>query len=279
MNKLIRAGLKRSLRIKSLYICLAVLFFIDGVDIIKEYLFPEPGKSLPEPEGYLLSAFLTMILLAAVFIASFLGSEHQYGTLRNKIAVGHERWKLYVSSFIVCYAAVMIMYAFVWLLTAVLGTLFLGGFRSSTKELFDLMVISFLGFTVMTSLFVLIGMCVHNKSMSSVTAVITAFVCMITGVMTVQILSAPEFLPAESIPANYISEYKPAPEDPTLVINPDYVGGSRRKTFETIHKLCPASQIMATNEGVDAARVLIPVAETVVLFAAGMLIFKKRDLK
>ena len=64
-----------------------------------------------------------MVLLAAVFISSFLGSEHQYGTLRNKIAVGHERLKLYISSFIVCYTAVMIMYVFVWLLVGILGTL------------------------------------------------------------------------------------------------------------------------------------------------------------
>ncbi|MCR4584949.1 MAG: ABC transporter permease [Lachnospiraceae bacterium] len=279
MNKLIRAGFKRALKIKSLYICLAVLFFIDGWDIIKEYLFPEPGRSLPEPEGYLISAFLTMILLAAVFISSFLGSEHQYGTLRNKIAVGHERWKLYVSSFIVCYSAVMIMYVFAWAMTAVLGTLLLGGFKSSAKELLSMMLISFLAFTVLTSLFVLLGLCIHSKSMSSVTSVITAFVCMLAGVMTVQILSAPEFLPADGVPAQLISEYKPAAEDPTLVINPDYVGGRKRKTYETIHKFCPASQILTADEGVDAERVLLPVAETLVLFVAGMLIFKKRDLK
>ncbi|MBP5607384.1 MAG: ABC transporter permease subunit [Lachnospiraceae bacterium] len=279
MNKLIRAGFKRALRIKSLYICLAVLFFIDGLDIIKESIFPEPGRSLPEPEGYLVSAFLTMILLAAVFITSFLGSEHQYGTLRNKIAVGHERWKLYVSSFIVCYSAVMIMYVFTWVMTAVLGTLLLGGFKSSAKELFDMILISFLAFTMLTSLFVTAGLCIHSKSMSSVAAVIAAFLCMFAGVMTVQVLSTPEFIPAESIPAQLISEYEPAPGDPTLVINPDYVSGQRRKTYEAVHKLCPASQILTADAGVDTERVLIPLAETVILFAAGMLIFKKRDLK
>lgn len=284
MNKLIRAGIKRTFRIKTLYICLAALFFIDGFDIIKEALFPEPGRELPSPEGYLLSGFLVLVLLAAVFISSFLGSEHQYGTLRNKIAVGHERLKLYMSSFIVCYAAVMIMYVFVWLLTGVLGTLLLGGFKSGAKELLWLMLISFLAFTMMTALFTLTGMCIHSKSLGSVTAVIAAFVIMFTGVMTVQILSQPQYIPADEIPANLLSEYEPSEDDPSLLKNPDYVGGSRRKMIETIHMLCPVSQILAAqipadSDRTDAAGVLIPAAETMVLMAAGMMIFIKRDLK
>lgn len=279
MNKLIRAGLKRVFRIKTIYLCLAVLFLNDGFDIMKESLFPEPGRSIPDPEGYLMSAFLTMILLTAVFITSFLGSEYQYGTLRNKIAVGHERWQLYVGSFVVCYSAVLIMYVFVWGVTAVFGTLFLRGFKSDIKELAATGLVSFLAFTMLTALFVLVGLCIQSKSAGSVAAVILAFLCMITGVMTVQILSAPQFIPADSIPAQFISEYKPVPEDPTLLINPDYVEGSRRKMFEMVHKLCPASQMLTAEEGIDAERVLIPITETVVLFAAGMLVFQKRDLK
>ena len=279
MNKLIRAGIKRTFRIKTLYICMAVLFFIDGFDIIKEVLFPESGRDLPSPEGYLLSGFITLVLLAAVFISSFLGSEHQYGTLRNKIAVGHERLKLYMSSFIVCYIAVMIMYVFVWLLTGILGTLLLGGFTSSAKELCILLLISFLAFTMLTALFVLTGMCIHSKSLGSVTAVIAAFLIMFTGVMTVQILSAPQYIPADEIPTNMLSEYEPSEDDPSLLKNPDYVGGSRRKMIETVHKLCPVSQMIASSEEIDAEKILIPVAEIVVLMAAGMMIFTKRDLK
>ncbi len=279
MNKLIRAGIKRTFRIKTLYICLAVLFFIDGLDIIKEVLFPEPGRDLPSSEGYLVSGFLVVVLLAAVFISSFLGSEHQYGTLRNKIAVGHERLKLYISSFIVCYTVVMIMYVFVWLLVGILGTLLLGGFKSSAGQMAVLILISFLAFTMLTALYVLIGMCIHSKSMSSVAAVIAAFMIIFTGVMTVQILSMPQYIPADEIPAQRLSEYEPSEDDPSLMKNPDYVGGSKRKLIETIHMLCPVSKILAYSDTIDAGDVLVPVAETVVLMAAGMVIFTKRDLK
>ena len=279
MNKLIRAGIKRLFRIRILYICLAVLFFVGGFDMIKECLFPEPGRSLPEPDAYLLSGFITMVLLAAVLIGSFLGSEHQFGTLRNKLATGHDKRSIYGSSFAVCYTAVMIMYVFVWLTTTVLGKLLLGGYTKSTKELIVLLVISFLGFTMLTALFVLIGLCVQSKSGGCVAALLAAFGIHICGVMTVQLLSVPEYLAAEMIPAQALSEYEQVPEDPAFVYNPDYVGGSRRKGYEILHKLCPVSQMLSASEEIDAESAFLQAAESVVLFAAGMLIFKKRDLK
>lgn len=279
MNKLIRAGIKRMLRIKTFYICLAVLFFIDGFDIIKEYLFPEPGRNLPSPDGYLISGFLTIVLLSAILISSFLGSEHQFGTLRNKVVAGNDRFRIYVSSFVVCFISVMLMYAFVWLMTSVLGTLLLGGYTISGKELLILMLISFLGFVAMTALFVMIALCIHTKSMSSVTAVITAFMLVIFGVMTVQMLSIPQYISVDEIAVSELSKYEISPEDPMKVINPDYVGGSTRKVFEVMHEWNPVSKILSSSGELDAKDVFIPVAEIVVLLVSGMIIFKKRDLK
>ncbi|MCR5251584.1 MAG: ABC transporter permease [Lachnospiraceae bacterium] len=279
MNKLIRAGIKRTFRIKTLYICLAVLFFIGGFDIIKEYLFREEGRNLPSPESYIVSGFLTIVVLSAVLITSFLGAEHQYGTLRNKIAAGHDRISIYLSSFITCHAAVMIMYVFVWLTISGLGTLLLGGYSLSAKGLFMLVLVSFFGVTMLTALYVMIGLCLQSKSLGSVTAVIAAFLILICGIMTVQLLSAPQYIPVEQIPAQVLPQYEKVPDDPALVINPEYVGGSKRKVYETIHKLCPVSQLITTDEETGAEGVLIPAAEALVLLAAGMLIFKKRDLK
>ena len=142
-----------------------------------------------------------------------------------------------------------------------------------------LILISFLAFTMLTALYVLIGMCIHSKSMGSVAAVIAAFMIMFTGVMTVQILSMPQYIPADEIPVQRLSEYEPSEDDLSLMKNPDYVGGSKRKLIETIHMLCPVSKILAYSDAIEAGDVLVPVAETVVLMAAGMVIFTKRDLK
>lgn len=254
MNDLIRAGIKRMFRVKTLYVCLAVLFFIGGLDMIKESVFREPGISLPDPGGYLLSGFLAMVLLSAVFITSFLGDEHQYGTLRNKIAAGNDKFRVYVSSFIVCHAAVMIMCGFVWLQTTLLGTLLLGGYTYTAKELLLLSLLSFSGFTMLTALFVLIALCVQSKSIGSVAGVIAAFAIMICGVMTVQVLSVPAF-------------------------SPDYAGGSRRRLFEFIRLICPVSQMISFSDGMGAESMLISLAGAAVLLASGMILFKNRDLR
>ena len=278
MTKLIRAGIKRMLKNKLLYVCLGVLFFIDGVDIIKEYL-TTPHDSLPSPDGYLMSGFLAVFVLAAVLISSFLGSEHSFGTLRNKMTVGHGRLEIYFSSLIVCYTSVMILYAFVWLLSAGLGTLLLGGFQCSPRTLLVKFLVSFMAFTLLTALFVLMALCIHGKSKSSVTAVITAFVMMFTGVATIQMLSQPEYFPASEFTEEQLQGCKLCPDDPSLVVNPDYVTGSKRTMFLLAYDLCPASQILGSDEELPAKNVVIPLCEFAVFLAAGTVIFKKRDIK
>ena len=279
MNKLLIANIKRILKIKTLYICLAVITVLDAVDIIKECISAEAKDTLPAPDGYLLSGFLMIVLLSAVFITSFLGSEHAFGTIRNKLSVGYSRIKIYFSSFTACYAAVMIMYITVWVLTFVLGTLLLGGFRFTAEELLIKLLISFLSITALTALYVLIGLCIQSKSLGSVTAVIAAFIMMITGVGTTIMLSQPEYISSAITLVDTEQTYELSPDDPTLVKNPDYISGTKRRNFQIADDLCPVSQLLGERNTLDAKNVVIPIAETVILMAAGAMIFKKRDLK
>lgn len=43
-----------------------------------------------------------MGLVSAIFISLFVGSEYSDGTMRNKVAVGHTRFSIYLSNFIAC---------------------------------------------------------------------------------------------------------------------------------------------------------------------------------
>ena len=250
MNKLLSAAIKRIFKIKTLYLCLGVIIVLDAFDIIKEYLAAEDKAALPAPEGYLLSGLLMIVLLAAVFISSYLGSEHAFGTLRNKLSVGYSRQEIYRSSFMACYLAVMIMYAAVWLVTFSLGTLLLGGFHLTAKELLIKLVTSFLAITVLTALYVMIALCIQSKSLCTAASIITAFVMMMAGVGITMMLSQPE----------QISEAK-------------------LREFRLADDLCPVSQILKDDDELPAKNVLIPVAEILITAAAGAVVFKKRDLK
>ena len=276
MNKLLNASIKRIFKIKTMYVCLGVIIFLDALDIIKEFLAAESKDTLPAPDGYLLSGFLMIVLLAAVFISSYLGSEHSYGTLRNKLSVGYSRLQIYFSSFTACYIAVMIMYATVWVLTFSLGTLLLGGFKFTAEELLIKLLVSFLAITTITALYVLIALCVQSKSLGSVVAVIAAFAMMLLGVGITIMLSQPEYVPAVTVSETV---YETAPDDPTMVKNPDYISGSKRSDLQLADDLCPVSQMLKNYDRLPVKNVLLSVGELVVLMVAGAMIFKKRDLK
>ena len=280
MTKIIHAGFQRLFKLKVLYICFALIFYIDGIDLIFEYISAESKDQLPDIEGYLLSGFLAVVIFSAVFITFFLGSEYTFGTIRNKMIVGHGRLAVYLGNFVLCYTAVMMMYAWVWLLVAALGIPMLGGFGLGTSELLEKLLLSFLGITALTALYVLIAMCIHSKSLSAVIAIMAAFIMMISSVMTIQILSEPEYIPAAQLSEEYSQNtFKPSPDDPSLVSNPNYVTGTRRKVYKLIHELCPVTQILDGQSGLTAKRVLIPLGELALAAAAGIVVFKKRDLK
>jgi ABC-type transport system involved in multi-copper enzyme maturation permease subunit len=220
-----------------------------------------------------------IVLLSAVFISSFLGSEHAYGTLRNKLSVGYSRTEIYISSFIACYLAVMIMYATVWILTFSLGSLLLTGFNYSADELLIRFWVSLLAITMLTALYVLIGTCFQSKSLGSVTAVISAFLILMIGVGTTIILAQPEYIPASLVDKTKVQRLEISTLDPNLVKNPDYITGTTRRNFQIANDLGPVSQILRSRDILEPKDVVIPLCETIVLSIAGLIIFRKRDLK
>ena len=278
MCKLLHAGYARMFRNKTLLICLGILAYTNGLNLIFNALhLEEPDK----PDSFLFSGLMIVSIMAAVFISSFLGAEHRFGTIRNKLIIGQSRTKVYFSSFLVCLTGVMTMFGLVWILTLVVGNLFLGGFVESSQQLGIAFLCSFLAMTVLTALYTLFVLCIHSKSKSSVAAVITAFMMLMTSVVAVQMLSEPEFCrPEEIMLAEEMDiTLEPAPDDPSLVCNPNYVSAGRRKVYEAIDTFCPTSWILTVADNVSAKTVLIPSAEIILLLGAGLYIFKKRDLK
>lgn len=276
MSKLLHAGFIRMFKSRTLLICLAILGFTNGISLVINYI---QGSKTDLPDSFLLSGLILVSIMAAVVVSSYLGAEHRFGTIRNKLIIGHSRGSVYASSFLVCLAGVLTMFALVWILTIVLGNLLLGGFAQSNAVLCMLLLRSFLAITVLTALYTALALCIQSKSKGSVAAVIIAFVLMLTAVAVVQMLSEPAYLPAESVVSTEEIQYEPVPDDPSLVINPYYVGGTKRMVYQVIHDLCPVTQMIQESDALTGNMILIPVAEIVILLAAGMVIFKKRDLK
>ena len=280
MSKLLNAGFARMLRNKVLLICFAILGFTNGISIIISHFQNEEQDA---PDTFLLSGLIIVSIMTAVFVTSFLGAEHRFGTIRNKLIVGQSRLSVYGSSFLVCLTGMLMMFALVWILTLVLGNLVLGGFEKSSQELLILFLRSLLAMTALTALYTLIGLCIHSKSKGSVAAVICAFVMLIGSVAVMQTLMEPEYYPQDATIMVDDMEYARVGEEP--VKNPYYVTGNKRRFYQALYDLSPITQILdecddqETAPGQTAKLVLIPCAEMLLLFCAGLCIFKKRDLK
>lgn len=276
MSKLLNAGFARLFRSKVLQICLILLSLATGGAIILNRLTGTQGDM---PDSFLLSGLMMLSVMTAVLTVTFLGSEHQFGTIRNKLIIGHGRAAVYGSSFLVCFAGMLMMFALVWILSLVFGNLLMGGFAKSSQVLLVLLLRSFLAMTALTALYTAAGLCIQSKSVSSIAGVICAFVMLIASVAIIQMLMEPEFYPADQVVMTEDITYETAPEDPSLVINPYYLSGTRRVVYQAINDLCPVSQMLEESGDLTAKAVLIPAAEIVFLMGAGLCIFRKRDLK
>ena len=110
----------------------------------------------------------------AVFAALFLGTEYSDGTIRNKLIAGHTRASLYLSSLILTLAASLLVSTVSVLLAAAVGIPLFGPpvnipLLLEKIGVGSLLVLSF------AALFTFLAMLIHNKSLLSVTAVLTFF--------------------------------------------------------------------------------------------------------
>ena len=275
MSKLLHAGFARLFRNKVLLICFGILGMTNGVSIVANHF----SDAHDAPDSFLLSGLMVVSIMTAVLTATFLGSEHQFGTIRNKLIIGHGRAAVYCSSFIVCFAGMLMLLAVVWILTLILGNLLLGGFMQSDQQLLVLLLRSFLAMTALTALYTALGLCIHSKSISAVMAVICAFLILLASVVIIQMLMEPEYYPADQVIMTEEMTYETAPDDPSLVINPYYLSGMKREMYETINDISPVSQMLDESGVLTTKAVIIPLAEITVLMAVGLLVFRKRDLK
>lgn len=280
MSRLMNAGFMRLMKSKVLLLGLIMIFYIDCLDILLDHFSGDGGTTTPE--GYLVSSFITILILAAVFVSSFLGSEHSFGTIRNKLVIGHGRIKVYLSCFLVCLAGVLMMYVLAWILVAIFGNLIMGGFTKSGAELSVIFLLSLLLMMVITAFYVAISLCIQSKSAGTAVSILAAFVLIMIGIMAVQVLSEPEYISVETYYSKGYAVMDPEPEqtEDGLVKNPNaLLSGSRRKTYELIYDLCPVSSVLGEVTDLSGKNVLIPFGEFVILLAGGLWIFLKRDLR
>ncbi|MBP3854345.1 MAG: ABC transporter permease subunit [Ruminiclostridium sp.] len=298
MSKLITAGFKRLFRLKSLYACLAVIAFQLIINIGGESGLFEghigvrvTSGNMPESvsdtmrdlmlftaDSHISEVSFLLIIAAAIVIGNLIGSEHSFGTIRNKLTVGHNRTEIYFANFIVSLTTVLIMLVFGWALIFGLALPLGAQLVSTAEKLVTLFLLNVLYSIVITAIFVFMAMNILSKSTTLTLSILIGGAALLLNVLFSSQLSQPEYVTPRSqafdSEGRIISQETLDPQK-----NPMYIGGTRRVIYETIDTLLPCSAVTEYSGEVDVPKVITEVGELAVFTAAGLFIFRRRDLK
>ena len=224
--------------------------------------------------GFFMCALFIGIILA-VFCSLFIGTEHNDGTIRNKIIVGQKRETIYLSNMVTCSIIAITMCIVFFVPYLSVGIPLLGFFVA------DMKMIVMIGITVLVlsvtfaSLFTLVAMLSQNKAIIAVACILFSFGLLFAGAMCNRMLDAPKTIPAYSIGEN-------GENTAQEMENPKYLDGTKREIVQFIYDVNPGGQAIqcSTMQVVNLTR--LPIYSLVIVIlttGAGVWIFKKKDLK
>ncbi len=289
MINLLSAGFSRLFKKRTFYIGVIVMALYGASDVISAFLDNISGLDTELDDIFFMYCLLVPILMA-VFCPLFIGTEYSEGTMRNKIITGHKRAVIYMSNFIICAAAGLMMCAAYVIICLGLGIPLIGFFAGDIGALIAQAGCSLAMLLSVTGIFTHISLMIKSKSVSAVICVIFAFVTVLAGMMLDSLLREPEYWEQyiydgayiegdenaliqsydESILSNIRTEYVP---------NPFYVSGVKRQIYQFIVDFTPGGQVIKIIEG-DSSPLLAGYSMLIaaVTTAAGLIIFNKKNL-
>ncbi|MCR5601110.1 MAG: hypothetical protein K6G33_10275 [Ruminococcus sp.] len=134
-------------------------------------------------DSILYVGLIILPIIAAIFVAIFIGTEFSEGTIRSKIVAGHTKYEIYICELIVCEAVmILIQYVFFFCIYA-FSFLFFGAFHHSFSLMMKLQLLGLLGTVEMTAVIFMISMLVMNKAVSISSCMILAVCLFVVGVI------------------------------------------------------------------------------------------------
>ena len=275
MNKLLSANFFRLRKNKCFRGSLAFMFVIGIASPLLRYRdMKQSGYINNLDNGFFMCALFIGIILA-VFCSLFIGTEHNDGTIRNKIIVGQKRETIYLSNMVTCSIIAITMCIVFFVPYLSVGIPLLGFFVA------DMKMIVMIGITVLVlsvtfaSLFTLVAMLSQNKAIIAVSCILLSFGLLLAGAICNRMLDAPPTIPAYSIGENGETTAQETE-------NPKYSDGTKREIVQFIYDVNPGGQAIqcSTMQVVNLTR--LPIYSLVIVIlttGAGVWIFKKKDLK
>lgn len=279
MCNLLMTNLKRLVKTRAFQLAAAVVAVIGLFEILMMYRDSIIEMDAPYFDGGLFSfAALGVFALAAV-VPLFVGSEYSDGTIRNKLVVGHLRGAVYLSMlFTSLFAGTLLI--LVWTAAYLIPGVILMEHANPLWVYLCLYLAMFLELAVFSAIFTLLTMTLGNKAGSAVVCILCALLLVMQGIIVKSMLEEPEFYGPEIIVSDsgevsYSGEMEP---------NPNYIpeGSPKRAFYNFLMDFTPGGQALQISaQAIDnlSKMCFYDIGWLVVLTVAGVLVFRRKDLK
>lgn len=274
MRNLLHANLSRLKRDRVFWLCvIAMLVFSAGLMVTWCLEAREKGGA-PGLDLFYFRFSPALGFFCAVFSCLFLSVEYSEGTVRNKLAVGHTRREVYLSSFLTVFAASLCM-ALAWLIGGLAGVPFLG-FLTLGPGRTVLCFAVILGFTAaFSAIYTFIGLLNDRRSVTVITISVWLILTLVSNIFA-SALYEPEMIKQGMI----------SMEDGTVSAimnpNPNYISGIQRAIYEFLADFLPTGQLCSLQDiqlDHPLRMLLCSAFLTVSATLGGMKLFGRKDLK
>lgn len=273
MYKLLKAGLSRMLKNKAFMIIIIITVVLAIFFVLNNMSNLSASKS----DGLLYSYTLIIGIFIAMFTSLFVGTEYSYGTIKNKIIVGHSRINIYISNLIFSIIGGIIMQIVYIAIVIVLGGLIIGNVEMSFSNFFILFIEMFAIIVAYSSIFNLITLACPDMTVATIICMLLFLVMYIVTSSLTSIINAPEYithtLTDDSGNIQVISE------EP----NPNYPGKVKMIISKLLYYIIPTGSAMQMAGNIDNIDVVLSLSYLVTIIILsnvfGICIFNRKDLK
>ncbi len=272
MYNLLRANFSRLKRDKVFWIGMAFMFAF-GIFGVTQKRINDPAAS---PDQLLFIFPVIIGIVSAAFCSLFIGTEYSDGTIRNKLIAGHTRNAIYLSNFLTCSAAGILMCLSYIAAVLALGIPLLGSLSVNIQTALLLLLFSFLTVIACAALFTLLCMLNQNKAAAAVICILLVITLLVLSSAINARLEAPEFYDG------YVLTDSVGNASTHNIPNPQYLTGAKRDVYQFFLDFLPTGQAIEIATQSTPHPIAMPLYSLFIALAAsasGMLFFRKKDLK
>ena len=290
MKNLLKAEFSRMFRSKLFWIFMILSVVFCVYSIYDDANMPAEFRQSGQIYGIVFEAALYFYILVYVFAAAvldslFISREHADGTIRNKIISGHSRASVYMTELIVCSVTGLIMFivnlAIISLPFLKFGIHGMDGWVTMRRIILIAVLI-----IVINALFVLFSMLIPSRASSVVWSIVFIIIMLVSSGLIQDKLDND-------------SRSRTLRESGEFYDHSNILGDTERKVYKAFNYILPANQVLHTYDIDDyladykdiseipqkklniylAGLCLLDAVTFVLVTAAGITIFRKKDLK